>query len=59
MAVSLAVERIFGPGNFRTAADLGKLPVIERDQLQQDPAYFVSTAQPLAGPLSQVAQRGE
>lgn len=32
------------PDAFRTAADLARLPLIERDQLQRDPEYFVSTA---------------
>ena len=36
------------PRDFVTAGDLARLPVIERDQLQRDPEYFVSTAQPLA-----------
>jgi phenylacetate-CoA ligase len=31
---------------FRTAADLARLPMIERDQLQRDPEYFLSTAIP-------------
>ncbi len=35
------------PADFRTAADLARLPILERDQLQRDPEYFVSTAQPL------------
>jgi phenylacetate-CoA ligase len=35
------------PGDFRTADDLVKLPVIERDRVQRDPQYFVSTAQPV------------
>jgi phenylacetate-CoA ligase len=35
------------PQDFRTAADLTRLPVIERDELQRDPEYFVSRAQPL------------
>lgn len=33
--------------DFETAADLAQLPIIERDQVQRDPTYFVSTAQPL------------
>ncbi len=37
-----------GLDDFRTIDDLTKLPVIEREQLQRDPEYFVSTAQPLA-----------
>jgi phenylacetate-coenzyme A ligase PaaK-like adenylate-forming protein len=36
-----------GLDDFRTIDDLTKLPVIEREQLQRDPEYFVSTAQPL------------
>lgn len=35
------------PDDFRTADDLVKLPLIERDQLQRDPEYFLSTAQPM------------
>jgi phenylacetate-CoA ligase len=35
-----------GPADFRTVSDLGKLPVLERDQLQTDPEYFVSQAEP-------------
>jgi phenylacetate-CoA ligase len=35
------------PASFRGAADLARLPVIEREQLQRDPEYFVSRAQPL------------
>jgi phenylacetate-CoA ligase len=34
------------PDDLRTAADLARLPVIERDQLQRDPEYFLSTAIP-------------
>jgi len=37
-----------GPGDFTTAGDLARLPLIERQQLQRDPEYFLSTAQPLA-----------
>lgn len=33
------------PDDFQTADDLARLPLIERDQLQRDPEYFVSTAQ--------------
>jgi len=36
------------PSEFRCAEDLAKLPLLERSQLQRDPEYFVSTAQPLA-----------
>jgi phenylacetate-CoA ligase len=35
------------PGDFESGNDLSKLPLIERDQLQRDPAYFVSTASPI------------
>lgn len=31
------------PRGFRTARDLARLPIIERDQLQHDPDYFLST----------------
>jgi len=37
-----------GPGDFETADDLAKLPLIEREQLQRDPEYFVSRAKPLS-----------
>jgi phenylacetate-CoA ligase len=37
-----------GPGDFATVDDLAKLPLIEREQLQRDPEYFVSRAEPLA-----------
>lgn len=33
------------PGDFRTADDLARLPLLEREQLQRDPEYFISTAQ--------------
>jgi len=33
--------------DFEHASDLAKLPLIERDQLQADPEYFVSRAEPL------------
>jgi len=33
--------------DIRTAADLARLPLIERRQLQRDPEYFVSTRTPL------------
>src|SRR5215210_4156869 len=36
------------PGDFRSARDLAKLPLLERDVLQADPEYFVSNAEPLA-----------
>lgn len=32
------------PGAFQSAADLARLPIIERDQVQRDPERFVSTA---------------
>lgn len=35
------------PDDLRTAADLAKLPLIEPGQVQRDPEYFVSSAQPL------------
>jgi phenylacetate-CoA ligase len=34
------------PADFRTAHDLARLPLIERDQLQHDPEYFVSEQWP-------------
>jgi phenylacetate-CoA ligase len=36
-----------GPDDFQSAEDLAKLPLIEREQLQADPEYFTSRAQPL------------
>ena len=36
-----------GPGDFQMAEDLARLPLIEREQLQGDPEYFVSRAEPL------------
>jgi phenylacetate-CoA ligase len=36
-----------GPDDIRSAADLGRLPLIEREQLQRDPLYFVSDKEPL------------
>ncbi|MBC7234029.1 MAG: phenylacetate--CoA ligase family protein [Chloroflexi bacterium] len=36
------------PDDFRTADDLSRLPLLERADLQRDPLYFVSTAQPLS-----------
>jgi phenylacetate-CoA ligase len=36
-----------GPADFRTVADLAKLPLVEREQLQADPELFASRAQPL------------
>jgi phenylacetate-CoA ligase len=35
------------PDGIRTAADLGRLPLIDREQLQRDPLHFVSRARPL------------
>jgi phenylacetate-CoA ligase len=40
------------PVDFRTADDLAKFPILERDQLQHDPAYFASTTQPLSSYLA-------
>ena len=34
------------PGDIAVASDLAKLPLIEREQLQRDPEYFVSRAEP-------------
>src|SRR6185369_15107125 len=34
------------PGDFQNADDLARLPLLERDQLQRDPEYFLSTVQP-------------
>jgi phenylacetate-coenzyme A ligase PaaK-like adenylate-forming protein len=36
-----------GPGDFQGAADLAKLPLIGREDLQRDPERFVSEARPL------------
>jgi phenylacetate-CoA ligase len=36
------------PGDIRTGADLARLPLIERNDLQRDPEYFRSRALPLA-----------
>jgi len=36
------------PPEFKEAKDLARLPILEREQLQRDPEYFVSTAQPPA-----------
>jgi phenylacetate-CoA ligase len=36
------------PADFQDADDLARLPLLEREQLQRDPEYFVSTAQPMA-----------
>ncbi len=35
------------PADFQSADDLRRLPLLERAQVQRDPEYFVSTAQPL------------
>lgn len=35
------------PADFQSAADLSRLPLLERAAVQRDPAYFVSTARPL------------
>lgn len=35
------------PADFHGAADLAQLPVIEREQVQRDPDYFVSTERPV------------
>ena len=32
------------PGDIAVGGDLAKLPLIEREQLQRDPEYFVSRA---------------
>jgi phenylacetate-CoA ligase len=37
---------ILGPDDFRDAGDLARLPLIEREQLQRDPEYFVSSQWP-------------
>ena len=34
-------------GGFQSAEDLAKLPLLRREELQRDPEYFVSRAQPL------------
>jgi len=36
------------PEEFGSAKDLARLPLLERAQVQRDPEYFVSTAEPLA-----------
>lgn len=35
-----------GPGDFRAESDLARLPLIDREQLQRDPDYFLSRAEP-------------
>jgi phenylacetate-CoA ligase len=37
---------VLHPGDFRSARDLAQLPVIEREQLQRDPEYFLSEQWP-------------
>jgi phenylacetate-CoA ligase len=37
---------ILGAEDFRTPEDLARLPLLEREQLQRDPAYFVSEQWP-------------
>jgi phenylacetate-CoA ligase len=34
------------PDDFQTAADLARLPIVEREQLQREPQAFLSTAHP-------------
>jgi len=42
-----AMDRLgLRPDDFRSAADLAKLPLVERDQLHRDPDRFVSSAKP-------------
>lgn len=36
------------PADFAVASDLAKLPLIDREQLQRDPEYFTSRAEPLS-----------
>lgn len=40
--------RGLAPEDFRRVGDLAKLPLLDRGQVQRDPEYFVSTAQPLS-----------
>jgi phenylacetate-CoA ligase len=35
------------PADFQAASDLARLPILDRAELQRDPEYFVSRAQPL------------
>ena len=42
---------LLAPTDIRTAADLAKLPVIEREQLQRDPEYFLSARWPASACL--------
>ncbi len=35
-----------GPGEIRTEADLAALPLIDREQVQRDPEFFLSRAEP-------------
>ncbi|MHB1295901.1 MAG: phenylacetate--CoA ligase family protein [Anaerolineae bacterium] len=39
------------PGDFHSAQDLARLPILERDVLQRDPLYLTSTEQPIASYL--------
>jgi len=39
------------PADFRSAGDLTKLPLLEREHVQRDPEFFVSIAEPLANHL--------
>ncbi len=41
------------PADFQSAADLSKLPLLERRQLQRDPEYFVTRGKPRPGWLKQ------
>ena len=43
---------LLAPTDIRTAADLAKLPVIEREQLQRDPEYFLSARWPASACLA-------
>jgi phenylacetate-CoA ligase len=49
------------PGDITTAADLAQFPLLARDDLQRDPEYFVSDAQPLEAhvPLRTSGSTGE
>jgi phenylacetate-CoA ligase len=50
-----------GPEDFRTVADLARLPLLERDRLQADPEYFTSRAHPVSsyGELRTSGSTGE
>lgn len=39
---------LLGPEDIRSAADLAQLPLLEREQLQRDPEYFLSAQWPAA-----------